>query len=146
MDRSGTSDSVRRDFSIPVGRAYVYMLALAVPVTVCLLLVYIAVWGFNSLFNGLESFLRLTSLIPSLVLGVPAHELVHGLSWAYFGKKPLRDIAFGFQVRSLAPYAHLKGSVQASAYRAGTVMPGLASGFVALCYWHRKWTGVVRCF
>jgi hypothetical protein len=125
-----TSDRVRRDFSIPVGRAYLYMLAIAVPVTVCLVLVYMAVWGFNSLFDGFESFLRLTSLIPSLVVGVPVHELVHGLSWAYFGKKPLRDIAFGFQVRTLAPYAHLEGSVQASAYRAGTVMPALILGLL----------------
>jgi hypothetical protein len=117
-----------RDLSIPIPKAYLYMLVLFVPLLPLMILGHIAIWGPGNFFEGLSAFLNLIYLIPVLVIGVPLHEFIHGFTWVLFGGKPLSDIKFGFQWKSLAPYAHLKVPVTANAYRAGAVMPALLQG------------------
>ena len=46
-------------------------------------------------------------------LGIVAHEAIHGLSWAYFSGRPLSAVKFGFQVKTLTPYAHCKEPIEA---------------------------------
>jgi len=47
---------------------------------------------------------------------VVVHELIHGLSFAYFGGKPLSSIEFGGHWKMLTPYAHLPQPMPAMAY------------------------------
>jgi hypothetical protein len=118
----------KKDLSISISQAYVYMLAFVVPLIAVLSVLFVLAWGLVAFFDGLSSFARLSSAIPSLVIGVPLHELIHGLSWAYFGKRPIKDIKFGFQLSSLTPYAHSKVPLPARAYRIGALMPALVLG------------------
>jgi hypothetical protein len=120
----------KRDLSISISQAYIYMLAFVVPLIAVLSVLFIWARGLVTFFAGLSSFARLSSAIPSLLIGVPFHELIHGLSWAYFGKKPLGDIKFGFQLATLTPYAHSKVPLPARAYRMGALMPALLLGVV----------------
>jgi hypothetical protein len=108
-------------------KANVYALVTGLPIALLLAVVYAALWGLDGLFSPLVSpgfFVALGSLI----LGIVAHEAIHGLSWAVFGRKPLRSVEFGFQVRTLTPYAHCKEPIPARAYRLGTAMPGVLLG------------------
>lgn len=118
----------KKDLSISISQAYVYMLAFVVPLIAVLSLLFILAWGLAAFFDGLSRFARISSAIPALVIGVPLHELIHGLSWAYFGKKPLKDIKFGFQLATLTPYAHSKVPLPARAYRIGALMPAVVLG------------------
>jgi hypothetical protein len=61
---------------------------------------------------------------------VIAHELIHGISWVLFGRKPFSAVKFGFQWKSFTPYAHLKEPVEVNAYRIGGFMPGLILGIL----------------
>jgi hypothetical protein len=121
---------VLKDVSIPVEQAYGRMLALVVPLLVALVAVYVAVWGWEALVQGFRQFTRWTSLIPALIVGVPLHEVIHGLAWAAFGRKPLKAVKFGFQVKTLTPYAHLPLPIRAGAYRWGAAMPALVLGLL----------------
>jgi hypothetical protein len=124
------SDVGKIDLSISIGQAYLYMLAFVVPLIALLSLLFILAWGLVAFIAGLSSFARLSSAIPSLVIGVPLHELIHGLSWAYFGRKPLKDIKFGFQLATLTPYAHSRVPLPARAYRMGALMPAVVLGLL----------------
>jgi hypothetical protein len=119
----------RRDLSVSMGAANVYVIATTGPVTVLLTVSYSVLWGFGRLMDAFSGVGFLLLLVV-VVVGVVAHEVIHGLSWALFGRKPLGAIKFGFQVKSLSPYAHLKESLRARAYRLGTAMPGVVLGLV----------------
>jgi len=130
MNDSPSHPVEKLDRSVSVAEANLKMLGIALPLILLLCLAYAGVWGLASLLNGLMAFARPVSLLASLFLGVPSHELIHGLSWAVFGRRPLRDVKFGFQLRSLTPYAHLRVPLPARAYRLGALMPALLLGFV----------------
>jgi len=130
MSASSSPPRGKIDRSVSVAEANLKRLGIALPLTVLLAVVYLGVWGLASLLGGIAAFARPASLILSFLLGVPLHELVHGLSWALFGRRPLRDVKFGFQLRSLTPYAHLRVPLPARAYRLGALMPALLLGFV----------------
>jgi hypothetical protein len=47
-----------------------------------------------------------------------------------FGQTRFSAIKFGFQWKSLTPYAHLREPVEVNAYRAGAFMPGFLLGIL----------------
>jgi hypothetical protein len=90
---------------------------------------YVAVWGSGALdqpLNGIHPGM----LIGYFIGGVCVHEALHGLGWAVAGQKSWERVSFGFQVKSLTPYAHIEGPMQAWAYRIGAGLPGVALGLV----------------
>jgi hypothetical protein len=130
MDDVQANHRVLQDVSIPVEQAYGRMLVLVVPPLAVLAAAYVAAWGWGALLRGFGQFIRWTSLIPALIIGVPLHEVIHGLAWAAFGRKPLKAVKFGFQVKTLTPYAHLPITIRAGAYRWGAAMPALVLGLL----------------
>ena len=68
--------------------------------------------------------------IATLMLGIVIHELIHGLTWAYFAHKPLTVIKFGFQWQTLTPYAHCPEPMEVGAYRLGSSMPLIVLGIL----------------
>jgi hypothetical protein len=121
----------RTDLSISMEKANVYSLIFALPLAALLVAFYVMRWeaggaiaGFNSLFRAFLTFLIV------FLAGVVLHELIHGLTWMVFGRKPLRAIQFGFQLKTLTPYAHCTEPMCVNAYRIGTVMPGILLGLL----------------
>jgi hypothetical protein len=47
-----------------------------------------------------------------------------------FGRKPFSRIKFGFQWKTLTPYAHLTEPIEVNAYRLGGFMPGFVLGML----------------
>lgn len=120
----------KRDLSISMGKAYLSIFLIVGPLCILLILLYRALWGIGNLLEGLSRLTDWRSIIPILLIGVPLHEIIHGLAWAYFGKKSPKCIRFGFQWRSLTPYAHCQVPIRAGAYRWGAGMPALLLGFL----------------
>jgi hypothetical protein len=116
----------KRDLSISMTAATLYMLVFMIPLLVILLIPFTALWGLERFYIDLSRFMEWGSLLPALVIGVPLHELIHGLAWVRFGKLSLREIKFG--LKSLTPYTHCKVPLSAKAYRAGALMPALLLG------------------
>jgi hypothetical protein len=130
MNDSEPRAALRQDLSVPIAWAYLYMLLLVVPLTVALALAFVGIWGWERFFDGLGRFLEWPSLIPSLVIGVPLHEVLHGLGWVFFGKRSLKHLRFGVQWKVLTPYAHLRVPIRARAYRIGAALPALLLGLL----------------
>jgi len=105
---------------------------LALPVALLPLLVtllpFLLLWGGKMLVAGGKTLMTWYVILPLLVGGVLLHEIIHGLSWAYFGRKSLQSIRFGIHWKTLTPYAHCTEPMSARAYRLGAVMPGLLLG------------------
>jgi hypothetical protein len=116
----------KRDVSISMDKANLYgSLFFALPTAA------IQSISFH-LLHGSQSFTgaNLVILALAIVAGIVIHEIIHGFSWAFLGKKPLSAIQLGFQWKTLTPYAHVKEPLEVNAYRLGTFMPGLLLGLL----------------
>lgn len=91
-------------------------------------LVFVAVWGFEPIKSASDMLLP-WYFFPIFFLGIALHELIHGLSWMVAGKLSFQQMKFGFQVKTLTPYAHCTVPIIKSAYVFGTLMPALILGF-----------------
>ena len=82
----------------------------------------------------LENFLpsAWSSLIGflALILGIIAHELIHGIMWAKFAKNGFKSIKFGIMWKMITPYCHCKEPLKVSHYLIGSIMPAIILGFI----------------
>jgi hypothetical protein len=115
----------KRDLSISMARANLIVLFTSIPIALLQFLIFVMLHGMDNLGTTWGS-----ALLIAIVLGVVLHELIHGLSWVIFGRKPFSAIKFGFQWKTVTPYAHLKEPVEVNAYRIGGFMPGFILGIV----------------
>ena len=116
----------KRDLSISMARANIVVLFISIPVAILQFAIFSLVHGAEKL----ETTWNFVLLIAVVLLGVVAHELIHGITWAIFGNKPFSAIKFGFQGKTFTPYAHLKEPVEVHAYRIGAFMPGFILGIL----------------
>jgi putative zincin peptidase len=116
----------KRDLSISMVRANVVVMFITIPVVILQFAIFILLHG----MENLEPTWNSVVLIVAVLLGVVIHELMHGISWVIFGHKPFSAIKFGFQWKTLTPYAHLKEPVEVNAYRLGAFLPGFILGIL----------------
>jgi hypothetical protein len=116
----------KRDVSISMEKANLYGgLFFAVPAAVIQWISFHFLHGPDS-FGSANILLLAMATAASIVI----HELIHGVSWVFFGRKPLSVIKFGFQWKTFTPYAHIKEPLEVNAYRLGAFMPGLFLGIL----------------
>lgn len=79
----------------------------------------------------------------AIVVGVVAHEGLHGLTWLSLGGLQRADLEFGFSLKAFAPYCHCRVVLPAQVYIAGALAPllvlGLAPFAVALITGSEDW-------
>jgi putative zincin peptidase len=120
----------KRDLSISMARANIIVMFVSIPVAV----LQFAIFGMVHGIRKMETTWGIALFLVVLFLGVVVHELIHGLAWVIFGRKPFSAIKFGFQWKSLTPYAHLKEPVEVNAYRMGAFMPGFILGILTYIF------------
>lgn len=116
----------KRDLAIPMARANIIVAFIVIPVVILQFIIFTMVHGLEKMATTWNFII----LIIAVLLGVVLHELIHGIAWVIFGRKPFSAIKFGFQWKSLTPYAHLKEPVEVNAYRIGAFMPGFILGIL----------------
>lgn len=128
----------REDRSFSMVRANVYVLLVTIPLAAALFVPFWLIWGH---FNGADWSLLAAAGI--FLGGVVVHELLHGIAWMIAGRKPLETVKFGFQLKTLTPYAHCTEPLDVTAYRIGAIVPGIVLGIIpaiaALVIGHAGW-------
>lgn len=123
----------KKDLSVSMARANVVGPLLVLPPMAALALTYVLVWRVDVVFE--VGFGRLTvvyaAAVVVLVVGVVAHELLHGFSFVLIGRQPLANVKLlGFQKKTLTPYSSCRVPVKARVYRWAVAMPGLVLGLL----------------
>lgn len=119
---------IKSDYSITMIRAQTASLPFGL-FSVAEFFIFAALWGFEPVKDASDMLLP-WYFFPVFVAGIAAHELIHGLSWKLAAGLPFEKIKFGFQVKTLTPYAHCMVPVAKSAYVIGTLMPVIVLGFI----------------
>jgi hypothetical protein len=116
----------KRDLSVSMERANVIVLFTSIPVVI----VQFALFNIMHGAEEMEPTWNLSVLAIIVLFGILVHELIHGITWMALGNKPFSSIKFGFQWKTLTPYAHLTEPVEVTAYRLGAFMPGFVLGIL----------------
>lgn len=114
----------KRDLSISMARANAIMLFFSIPVFTLQFAIFFL--SQDADYIGLTFNPLLLTIV--IVTSIATHELIHGFSWVIFGHMSLSVIKFGFQWKTLTPYAYLQQPIEVSAYRIGVFMPGFILG------------------
>lgn len=130
--------NLKKDYSVSMLEANIYAFVLAGPILIIFFVLYHWVWGieqigdqWRNLLDQPAAFLRADLLFLLIfVFGIVLHEFIHGITWAWAAKKPWSSIKFGFQLKTLTPYCHIKEPIPVNPYRLGAVMPGIITGFL----------------
>ncbi len=124
--------TIKKDLSISMAKANLWSFVFGLLPAFLLMYLYFRRWGtvLNVSSTRYEILTDFILFFTMLTLGSILHELIHGFSWVYFAHKPLNAIKFGFQWKTLTPYAHCREPMEVNAYRLGGVMPLLVLGIL----------------
>ena len=119
----------------------------SLPITLALLAVVLAPHAALYHENALKALAAAQGwwLVPAMLAGIAAHELLHGLTMCVLGRLRWSDMAFGVQWNVLMPYAHPRKPIPALAYGIGAAVPGrvlgVAPAVVGLTMGSGAWSG-----
>jgi len=69
-----------------------------------------------------------------MTIGIIAHELIHGITWAMYTKNGFKSIKFGVLWKVLTPYCHCSEPLKVKHYITGAIMPAIILGFLPFVY------------
>jgi len=82
---------------------------------------FFVIYGMHPLqgwsFSGVSVFFVL------LIIGIPTHELLHGLVFGAFAHGGYKSVSFGLDRSTHTPYCHCKAPIRVQYYRLGALMP-----------------------
>ena len=130
----------KEKLTVDVVYANIFALFLFIPIIASFGIPYYLIWQEKFSIDSLKSFLDNLSFLGfgfgtlsffiSLAAGIILHELIHGISWAFFTEKGFKSIKFGIMWTMLTPYCHCKEPLKIKHYIFGAVMPGILLGIV----------------
>lgn len=124
-------NSDREDVTLSFGKANGLAL-LMIPIAIGLfILPYYFFWG-EIAFDKLAQLDTINwILLLLLFLGSTfVHEALHAVGYTAVGGAAWSDVQFGFSWQGLAPYAHCRVGMSASAYRTAVILPALILGIL----------------
>ena len=131
MTAQPPTSSNQSDLSVSMILAAWMSLLFALPPMILFLSFYISIWGMRSIARGFDALAQhMLAFLIAFVFGIVLHEAVHGLGWLVLGQKPLSAVHFGFQWKTLTPYAHLTEPIDIHAYRWSAVLPAIFIGVI----------------
>lgn len=97
------------------------------------IIIYILLWGVNSLANSLniEGYFEGFLFTLFLIIGIFVHELLHGLGYIIGGIKK-SDLVYGVNWKSMMPYISCKVPVSIKTYKLAGVLPFIILGVIPI--------------
>jgi hypothetical protein len=142
-----STEQDKNDLSISMGMANLYSLAFIIPLAIIELGLYYLIWGHGSMDLAVQAVARhFRWYVLFFLIGIIIHEAIHGVTWMVAGRKSLKTIRFGINIRALTPYAHCNEPLAIRVYRLGTLMPGLLLGIVPYLFGLLSGNGGIMLF
>ncbi len=117
----------KTDYSISMAKANLLSLPFFA-IGVAMFFLFVWIHGTEPVKSGFHRFIDLKWFLPTVLLGIIIHELIHGITWKVLAKIPHQQIKYGFQFKTLTPYAHCKVPIPIVPYRWGAAMPLVVLG------------------
>lgn len=124
-----TDNTTRRKVAINIISANIFAFILAI-VSAILMAIPFFLLHPDWLHHSYSSMSDDLWFILFMILGVPIHEGIHGLTWGLVNKGGFRHVSFGVIWKYLTPYCHYSKPMTRGRYIAGALMPCLILGII----------------
>lgn len=124
----------RRDASLSMGKVNLLAVPLAVGPLLAIPGLFLLLWGWPRMAHTAPTLFRWEILLPALVAGIVAHELLHAATWIFSGAVPRSSVRFGMHWKTVTPFAHCGVPMPARAYRLAAAVPGVVLGLLPAAY------------
>jgi hypothetical protein len=91
---------------------------------------FIWIYGYGNFRIGWGIFSKF--FLVWLIGGIVIHELLHGLTLAYFVRNRFKSIKFGIDWKNLSPYCHCNEPLKVTHYKLGVAMPLIVMGIIPM--------------
>jgi len=124
-------------------RANLYAIFAIIPVLILYGVPFFLLWRSSFSKMALKSFIdnhnlgiwgNAISILLVMTIGIIAHELIHGITWARYTKNGFKSITFGVLWKMLTPYCHCSEPLKVKHYITGAIMPAIILGFLPFVY------------
>jgi len=117
--------------TINIIRANVFALIVLVLAFVSFGIPFIMLWR-DKIMPTFGNKINTVVYIASLIVGIVAHEAIHGLFFALFSEDKFKSIKFGIMPREklFSPYCHCREILKINHYRISAIMPLIILGII----------------
>jgi hypothetical protein len=124
-------------------KANLYAIVAIIPVLILYGVPFFLLWRNSFSKMALKSFIdnhnlgiwgNAISILLVMTIGIIAHELIHGITWARYTKNGFKSIRFGVLWKMLTPYCHCSEPLKVKHYITGAIMPAIILGFLPFIY------------
>ena len=124
-------------------KANLYAIFSIIPVLILYGVPFVLLWRNTFSKVALKSFIHeftlgiwgnFVSILLVMTIGIIAHELIHGITWAMYTKNGFKSIKFGVLWKVLTPYCHCSEPLKVKHYITGAIMPAIILGFLPFVY------------
>jgi len=120
-----------RKVAIDIVKANKFSVIIMVVVAIVFFVPFFMIWRDTKPIGELFCGFGDTSLALILfAMGIVAHELIHGLTWACYAKSGWKSISFGIIWKLLTPYCHCDEPMNIHGYMVGAMMPCIVLGVI----------------
>lgn len=133
-------NNIPEKLTINLVYANTFALLFIIPIFILFGLPYILIWNDQFTIQYIkENLPKATNewiyiqgflFIAVMFLGIVLHELIHGITWAYFANKGFKSIKFGVLWKMVTPYCHCIEPLTVKHYILGAVMPAIILGII----------------
>ncbi|MBR5061070.1 MAG: DUF3267 domain-containing protein [Prevotella sp.] len=120
-----------RKVAIDIVKANVFAVVILVVSAIVFLVPFFMIWKgrkpIGELIGGFGDW-GITLIL--FIMGIVVHELIHGITWAYFTKSGWKSISFGVIWKLLTPYCHCDEPMHIHGYMMGAMMPCIVLGVI----------------
>ena len=124
-------------------KANLYAIFSIIPVLILYGVPFVLLWRNTFSKVALKNFIdeftlgiggNFVSILLVMTIGIIAHELIHGITWAMYTKNGFKSIKFGVLWKVLTPYCHCSEPLKVKHYITGAIMPAIILGFLPFVY------------
>jgi hypothetical protein len=126
QNKDDNNTHTKKEYTITIRQVNIIALIFIIPIALLYALPFYLLWQIN-IFHSIK-YITLTIFLISLPTGIVLHEILHGLTWAFFTKNGLRSIKYGIKWEYLTPYCHCVEPLKVWQYIVGGLMPLLILG------------------
>ena len=123
-----TEDSQTVEHTLGAGKANLIIMLMIIPVIAITLIPFLLIWDTETFNAGKNKIMDYWLLY--LLGGAIIHELLHGVTLAYFVPGGLRSIKFGIMWKYGAVYCNCKEPIKVKYYRIAGAMPLIVLGII----------------
>jgi hypothetical protein len=122
----------KREITLDVGKVSIQTLGYSILGGIILSIPFFVIWSDTFKFSYIFRSMMNWQFTVAIILGIPIHELLHGLFFSIFAPSGFRSVKFGVMWEYMSPYCTCTKALKLRYYLIAAAAPGVILGILPL--------------